>query len=82
MFILLEGQVASFVSNFSQVNNWNWAIDIYNSLRKWKKNIFDKKIRVIMRQQFEQEKIKFELDLNRRIRARFRRLKSFKDNGT
>ena len=34
-----------------------------------------------MRQQFEHEKIKFELELNRRIRHRLRRLKSFKDIG-
>ena len=52
---------------------------MYNALKKWKKTVFDKKVRSAMRGHFEQEKIQFELELNRRIRLRFKRQKMYKE---
>ena len=59
--------------------DWSWAINIYNSLKKWKKEMFDKKVKATMRQHFEQHKIEFELELNRRLRYRLRRLKVYRE---
>ena len=67
LYILLNGAVSVFERN-DGIINWEWAIDVYNSLRKWKKNVFDKKVKTSMRLSFEQDKIEFELELNRRIR--------------
>ena len=78
IYILLDGSVSIFVKN-KTIPDWEWAIDVYNALKKWKKNVFDKKVRMAMRLQFEQKNIQFELELNRRIRLRFKRLKVFKE---
>lgn len=48
IFILLDGKVSIFEKN-SKITDWEWAIDVYNALKIWKKNVFDKKVRVTMR---------------------------------
>ena len=63
IYILLNGSVNIFGKN-DMIMDWEWAIDVYNALRQWKTNVFDKKVRMNMRQQFEQKKIQFELQLN------------------
>lgn len=78
VYIVVRGCLSIFIKN-EQISDWDWAMDVYNSLKKWKKEVFDLKIKTAMRQHFEQFRIKFDMELNRRIRLRFKRQKSFKE---
>lgn len=57
--IVIKGRVGLMERN-AEIGNWEWASNVYQSLRKWKREEFDKKVQAAM--QIELVKIKLSTD--------------------
>ena len=58
-----------------EIEDWKWAINTYNALRDWKLTEFDKKIKNPMLKEYQNYKMQINLELNKRIRERYNKLK-------
>lgn len=69
--LILSGSLAKFRKN-EEIEDWYWALSVYNALRLWVNKIFYKKIKHVIWQEYQNYILQVECVLNRKIREKLK----------